>query len=232
MAVKKTAAQALLEDNAEVVAKGYSKANEPRTIFVALSNVQKSLSEQGISKDGVNKFDKYKFRGIDQVLNAMAPILAEEGVLIIPSITKSTTEQVPTKNGGTQNHSVVYIDYTLYDRSGDSITHRAIGEAMDRGDKSINKAMSAAFKYFLFQTFCIPLQGSDADSESHEIVAAVAPPQTPPTFGTASSAASGAVLSQSMAHAAFPAASDLPPEHGRVKTAFEAIRANLTGAQQ
>jgi hypothetical protein len=46
---------------------------------------------------------------------------------------------------------------------------------MDRGDKSINKAMSAAFKYFLFQAFCIPLQGSDADSESHEI----APIETP-----------------------------------------------------
>ena len=38
-------------------------------------------------------------------------------------------------------------------------------------EKSVNKAMTAAFKYALFQTFCIPTEGSDdADSESHEVV--------------------------------------------------------------
>ena len=146
-----------------------------RTIFKALSAVQKSLAEKGISKDQTNKFDNYKFRGIDDVLNAMAPILSANGVLILPSVTETDTRQVPTQKGGVQNHSKVKIDYTLYDEHGDSITHKAVGEAMDRGDKSINKAMSAAFKYFLFQAFCIPLQGQDADAESHDVSPSLPP---------------------------------------------------------
>lgn len=143
-----------------------------RTIFRALSAVQTALAEKGISKDQTNSFDNYKFRGIDDVLNAMAPILSANGVLILPSVTETDTRQVPTQKGGVQNHSKVKVDYTLYDEHGDSITHKIVGEAMDRGDKSINKAMSAAYKYFLFQAFCIPLQGQDADAESHEIAPA------------------------------------------------------------
>jgi hypothetical protein len=145
-----------------------------RTIFKALTGVQSALSAQGISKDQTNNFDKYKFRGIDDVLNAMAPILASRGVLIIPSVKNYETKQVPTAKGGVQNHTTILVEYTLYDTEGDSVHHMAVGEAMDRGDKSINKAMSAAFKYFLFQAFCIPLQGQDADGESHEIVKVVA----------------------------------------------------------
>jgi hypothetical protein len=145
-----------------------------RTIFKALTGVQSALSAQGISKDQTNNFDKYKFRGIDDVLNAMAPILAKHGVLIIPSVKNYETKQVPTAKGGVQNHTTILVEYTLYDTEGDSVHHMAVGEAMDRGDKSINKAMSAAFKYFLFQAFCIPLQGQDADGESHEIVKVVA----------------------------------------------------------
>ena len=45
-----------------------------------------------------------------------------------------------------------------------------IGEAMDRSDKATNKAMSAAYKYACFQTFCIPTEGdNDADFTTHEV---------------------------------------------------------------
>lgn len=147
--------------------------NKPeRTIFPALIGVMKELSEKGISKDQENKFDNYKFRGIDDVLNAMSPILSKFGLVMVPSTASCNVQQVSTSQGKLTNHATVFVDYTFYDQYGDSITHRAVGEAMDRGDKSVNKALSAAFKYFLFQAFCIPLQGQDADSESHVIDAA------------------------------------------------------------
>jgi hypothetical protein len=45
-----------------------------------------------------------------------------------------------------------------------------IGEAMDSGDKSSNKAMSAAYKYAAFQAFCIPTEGdNDADATTHDV---------------------------------------------------------------
>lgn len=140
-----------------------------RTVFKALNEVQKELASIGIGKNQKNDFDGYQYRGIDDVLNTLGPILAKHGVLIIPSVESSETRQVPTKNGGTQNHTKMTVNYTLYDVHGDHVTHSAQGEAFDRGDKSVNKAMTAAYKYFMFQSFCIPMVGNDADSDSHEV---------------------------------------------------------------
>lgn len=141
-----------------------------RTIFKALTAVQKDLAAAGIAKADTNTFDNYKFRGIDAVLNALAPILSRHGVIIMPSITGSEIRTVTSSQGKPQNHAKVTVDYTLYDADGDSITHSFVGEGMDRGDKSLNKACTAAYKYFLFEAFCIPVEGTpDADTESPEI---------------------------------------------------------------
>jgi len=52
-----------------------------------------------------------------------------------------------------------------------------IGEAMDSGDKSSNKAMSAAYKYACFQAFCIPTEGdNDADNTTHDIAPRIGTP--------------------------------------------------------
>lgn len=140
-----------------------------RTVLKALCAVQKDLSEAGIAKADTNTFDNYKFRGIDAVLNAMAPILSKHGVIIIPSVKTCDIRTVTTSQGKPQNHAKVMTEFTLYDSEGDSITHSFFGEGMDRGDKAINKACTAAYKYFLFEAFCIPVEGTpDADSESPE----------------------------------------------------------------
>lgn len=147
-----------------------------RTIFKALTAVQADLAAHGIAKADTNTFDNYKFRGIDAVLNTLAPLLSKHGVVIIPSVTSSEIHTVTSSQGKPQNHAKVTVDYTLYDAEGDSITHSFVGEGMDRGDKSLNKACTAAFKYFLFEAFCIPVEGTpDADAESPEIGKEVTP---------------------------------------------------------
>ena len=61
------------------------------------------------------------------------------------------------------------IKYTFYAEDGTFVTAVVIGEGMDSGDKATNKAMSIAFKYALFQIFCIPTEEmADPDSESPE----------------------------------------------------------------
>ena len=42
-----------------------------------------------------------------------------------------------------------------------------LGEGMDTGDKSVNKALSAAFKYACFQLFCIPTEELHDSEEDH-----------------------------------------------------------------
>lgn len=142
---------------------------EQRTIFTALSAVQSALADKGISKDETNKQQGYKFRGIDAVLNTLAGILAEHKVLIMPSVQSSEHSVVQTTGGKPTNHWRVVVDYHFYDEHGDTIVHTAQGECMDSSDKGLNKAMSAAFKYMIFQAFCVPLQGQDADSDSPEL---------------------------------------------------------------
>jgi len=140
-----------------------------RTIFKALSAVQSDLSKVGIAKNQKNSHQGYKFRGIDDVLNTLAPIIAEHGVLIIPNVLSKDIKTTATKNGGVASHVILEVGFVLYDSEGDSICHTAYGEALDTSDKAVNKAMTAAYKYFLFQAFCIPIEGlEDADSQQPE----------------------------------------------------------------
>jgi hypothetical protein len=137
-----------------------------RSIFAAISAVQAELATKGIGKDGKNKFDNYNYRSIDGLLNTLSPILAKHGLILIPNVDNRTVTVVPTSKGGTQNHVIVDVTYNFYDISGDHVAHSVMGEAMDRGDKGLNKALTSAFKNMLFQALCIPLQGAAEDTET------------------------------------------------------------------
>lgn len=62
------------------------------------------------------------------------------------------------------------MKYTLYAEDGSFIETILPGEAMDSGDKGINKAMAIAYKYLCFQVFCIPVEDmDDPDAERPEL---------------------------------------------------------------
>lgn len=136
-------------------------------IYKAISAV---LSDVGaVGKDGQNTFDKYKYRSIDAVMNAMHPAMAKHGVFVTPEVLEQSREERASKSGGILIYSITKVKYTFYTADGSSVTATVIGEGMDKGDKSMNKAMSAAFKYALFQVFCIPTEEFvDSETESPE----------------------------------------------------------------
>lgn len=136
-------------------------------IYKAIADV---LSEVGaVGKDGQNAFDKYRYRSIDAVMNAMHPAMAKYGVFVMPEVLEQSREERGSRNGGVLIYSIIKVRYTFYAEDGSSLTATVIGEGMDKGDKSVNKAMSAAFKYALFQVFCIPTdEFSDSEDESQE----------------------------------------------------------------
>jgi len=103
-------------------------------------------------------------------------------VFIVPEVLEQTREERTTKNGNTVIYSVCKVKYTFYADDGSSVQAVVVGEGMDSGDKATNKAMSIAFKYACFQTFCIPTEEMvDPDTESHEITPkGQKPPKTPP----------------------------------------------------
>ena len=142
-------------------------------VYAAIASVMGDLAKSGISKDQTNTFDKYKFRGIDDVYNALAPLLSKHGLLILPRVLERHSEERTSQKGGAVFYITVAVEFDFIAAAdGSKHTIRAYGEAMDRGDKGTNKAMTAAYKYACFEAFCIPTEGSDdADAETHEVQA-------------------------------------------------------------
>lgn len=137
-------------------------------IFEAIANVMKDVGIVG--KDSTNTYDNYKFRGIDAVMNALNPAMVKNKVFVTPTVLESHREERTGSKGTTMMYTTLTVKYTFYTDDGSSVECVVIGEAMDRSDKSTNKALSAAFKYACFQTFCIPTEEmKDADEESPEM---------------------------------------------------------------
>lgn len=123
-----------------------------------------------VTKGDFNTYDKYKFRGIDAVMNALNPAMRKNGIFVVPEVLEHRQDERQSQKGGLMIYTTCKVKYTFYAKDGSSLDAVVVGEAMDRSDKSTNKAMSAAFKYACFQTFCIPTEEmQDADSESPQV---------------------------------------------------------------
>lgn len=136
-------------------------------IFQTIAAVMGEIG--AIGKDSRNEQQKFMFRGIDAVMNAINPALIKYKLFIVPEVLEQTREERQTSKGGTLIYSIIKVRYTFYAEDGSSISATVIGEGMDSGDKATNKALSIAFKYACFQVFCIPTEEmKDPDAECHE----------------------------------------------------------------
>lgn len=148
---------------------------EVAAIFPAMIRITRAIAEEGIGKTRKNTQQGYNFRGVDEVMNAFAPILAKEGVFTQPHFTNREVSERTTKSGSVLYSVSVAGSFDFVAEDGSSVTVGPFfGEAMDSGDKATNKAMATAFKYAMFQTFCVPLEGvtdGDADATTHEEIA-------------------------------------------------------------
>ena len=136
-------------------------------IYESITKIMEEVP--AIGKNQVNTQQKFKFRGIDDVMNALQPLLSKHKVFIVPEILEQTREERSTKTGGNLIYSICKIKYKFYAEDGTFIEAITIGEGMDSGDKATNKAMAIAMKYALFQVFCIPTEEmKDPDGETPE----------------------------------------------------------------
>jgi hypothetical protein len=142
-------------------------------VYEAINAVQSALAKEGIGKTRENAQQHYKFRGIDEVYNALAPILATSKLCILPRVLSREMTERQAKSGGTLFCTVLDVEYDfVHAEDGSKHTVRVVGEAMDSADKSSNKSMSAAYKYACIQAFCIPTEGdNDADGQTPEVAA-------------------------------------------------------------
>lgn len=141
---------------------------EKKNIYETINAVMGEIGAIGKNKRNVQQ--NFNYRGVDDVMNALAPAFIKHRLFVVPEVLDQTREERQTVRGGNLIYSVCRMRYVFYAEDGSHIDAVVVGEGMDSGDKATNKAMSIAFKYACFQVFCIPTEEmKDPDAESHEV---------------------------------------------------------------
>lgn len=137
-------------------------------IYKAINEVMKEIGAVG--KNQKNEQQKFMYRGIDAIMNAINPALINHNVFIVPEVLEQKREERVSKTGNTLLYSICKIRFTFYAEDGSYVEAVTVGEGMDSGDKATNKAMAIAFKYACFQVFCIPTEEmTEADAETNNV---------------------------------------------------------------
>lgn len=140
----------------------------------ALAAVRAVMQEvTAVSKD--DQFNggqtRYSYRGVDRVVKAISASMRKHGLVIVPTA-KGLPEYLPvtTSSGKPASMVRVLVTYTVYGPDDDSYFEVTVpGEAMDSSDKAVSKAMSVAWRTMLLQTFFLPTEEPDPDSEHTEL---------------------------------------------------------------
>ena len=112
---------------------------------------------QYLKKDGKVSYGRtsYGYLSEEKITQELNKAFREVGLIIYPS------KMDIAKNEG--DIAQIIATYRIQDTESDEyIEVQTIGEGQDKGDKKMNKAMTAAFKYAQRQSFMIPT-GDDPD---------------------------------------------------------------------
>lgn len=138
------------------------------TIHTKLLEAQKKLKT--VEKTGRNSQQNYDFAKEEQVLLVVKGTLNDVGLVY-------TADQVDADHGTfdvvdrygttkTVRWAKVKTLYTVFDtETGDSVSGHSFGYGEDYGDKAMNKAISAANKYFLLKFFGLSTGKDDSESD-------------------------------------------------------------------
>ena len=131
-------------------------------IYADLAKVMRSVDHVG--KGDFNSHQKFSFRGIDGVLNAVGPALREHNVVVYPRLHDVSYEEVKTSGGKASTACRVVVDYIFASVDGSTVETRVAAESWDTGDKAMPKAMSVAMRTALIQALALPTDEPDPDS--------------------------------------------------------------------
>jgi len=139
----------------------------PMTTSQRIHAVMASIGDVG--KDQENKQQGYNFRGIESMAWRVRDAMVAHGLICIPTRADIIhAVERPSASGGIIRTTAVQVTYAFMsaDDSDDVIEAQMVGEANDTYDKAMTKALTAAQKYLLLQSYSIGDSGSDGDAQS------------------------------------------------------------------
>lgn len=115
-----------------------------------------------VEKRGQNTAQNYAFVTEADVLNTVRPLLAEEGIAVIPTVEKLTFREI---QGSSKVIPVATVFMSFLFTDGvEQYTVVTVGEGMDSGDKAVYKAMTGALKYAIRQVVLVST-GDDPEKD-------------------------------------------------------------------
>lgn len=142
--------------------------SEPGLIYSKIPEVMRAVGAVGKNKK--NQGQGFMFRGIDDMYNALHDPMCHAEIFATPEVLEIQREDRTSGKGGALIYTTLKVRHRFYASDGSFVDVTTVGEAMDSGDKSANKAMSAAYKYALMELFCIPTEETfDTEYESHDV---------------------------------------------------------------
>jgi hypothetical protein len=138
---------------------------------------------RAVAKTDRNESQKWNFRGVDAVVNAVGPAMRKHGVVLIPTVLEHDVSSIATSGNKTMRSVVVSVRYVFIGPEGDQLEAVSVGEAFDSGDKATAKAMSVALRTCLLQSLLLPTDDPDPDHELYEVQGEAAGKVTKPASG-------------------------------------------------
>lgn len=111
---------------------------------------------------------KFKYRGIEDVIRVLRPLLAEHGVHLVPAHRVVDDQRWETTQGNRSTrhrHVTLETTWTVWGADGDSFEAVTVSEGKDSADKALNKAMTASLKYAVLQVFAVADGDDDGDGD-------------------------------------------------------------------
>lgn len=141
--------------------------SDPKKIHEALADVMEDV--RAVRKADQNTHQRFMFRGVDAVVNAVGPKLRKHGVVVMPvEIIAREVDRAQTKSGAINYITRLTVRYRFTGPAGDGMDAVVAAESMDVSDKGTAKAMSVALRTCLLQALCLPTDDTDPDAENHE----------------------------------------------------------------
>ncbi len=136
-------------------------------VYAAINAVSAELAQGGVAKTHTNTVDDYKYRSIDDVLERLAPLLARHRLCILPRVLEREAIERRDEMDRSLFHVSLRVAFSLTSvKDGSTQVIESYGEALDPSDKATAKAMSAAYKSAMVQTFCIRCGGAEEPDKS------------------------------------------------------------------
>jgi len=123
---------------------------------------------KSIAKERVFAGQNWKFRGIDEALNAFGPVTLRHGVNVIPHRVEPTFRDARTSQGKPTRECTVTTTWRIYGPMFDYFEAQTIGESLDSGDRGSSKAQSIARRELLFGIGLTPTGDPNMDVSTIE----------------------------------------------------------------